>query len=643
MAAYTSGKVHLLDPSGVVQDYYFSWKVISESTINTKSTISWTLTSGVLSDDYVFTTLSGVNLFLDGKRQGTVNSGIRLEPGESAELCSGTYTVVKDSVTNIGTFIVSITLTGQVTYQSKYSDTIYNFTLPGNEPYQRKTVEVASARQDGAGAAIFAVSDFTDETNPTITYQYIQPSDVATATVEACISFTGATDDIEYRPISIDETTYTFELTGTERSKFWTLLDAGTTATVRFYLRTNETLITGETKSTGYNYITKTFNFVNYKPVITTSSDDIPLVEDANSDTLALTGDSRTMVRYYSTAHINAEAIARKGATITSYEVRNGDITLNTFSEQIPNITSNTFYFSATDNRGHTTNEAAVFNNLSDLKWIEYIRPTCKISHEPMNGEGELVVTITGKYFEGSFGSVPNTLSLEYDIHDNDIVYDEGVIPWQVWGTIEPNVDSEHNYEYTFTITGLDHTKMQHLHIRVIDALTLAEAEAAYIPSAESLFDWSQYDFNFNIPVSLTGGYMYPQWILWQLPESPTQDDINNALLGDGVEITLDHPISEQPSGIVLVFSLYRNGAIEDKSVQSFFVSRVEVTHLLSACPHTFMMAINSNMSVFGAKYITISDTKLRGFEGNTNSGTASGSGITFDNSKFVLRYVIGV
>ena len=90
----------------------------------------------------------------------------------------------------------------------------------------------------------------------------------------------------------------------------------------------------------------------------------------------------------------------------------------------------------------------------------------------------------------------------------------------------------------------------------------------------------------------------------------------------------------------MLVFSLYRNGAAENVSINSAFISKYEVAALPDA-PHTFWMAINAGFSTIGAKYLYINDTTITGHEGNTSSG--ANSGITFNNSMYVLRYVIGV
>ena len=110
--------------------------------------------------------------------------------------------------------------------------------------------------------------------------------------------------------------------------------------------------------------------------------------------------------------------------------------------------------------------------------------------------------------------------------------------------------------------------------------------------------------------------------------------------MNDSQTITLSKAISKQTSGIILVFSYYDSGAAKDHSFNTHFVSKKQV-ELFPNCGHTFMMGLNAGFSSIGAKYLYFTDTTISGHSGNTTSGT--NSGITFNNSKYVLRYVIGV
>ena len=107
-----------------------------------------------------------------------------------------------------------------------------------------------------------------------------------------------------------------------------------------------------------------------------------------------------------------------------------------------------------------------------------------------------------------------------------------------------------------------------------------------------------------------------------------------------GHTIALSETISSQQSGISLVFSEYADGAVINSSFTSFFVSKKLVaTH--SGAGHCFQM-ITSNLAYFATKYLYISDAKIVGHDNNGLTGTGA-NGITYNNKRFVLRYVIGV
>lgn len=105
--------------------------------------------------------------------------------------------------------------------------------------------------------------------------------------------------------------------------------------------------------------------------------------------------------------------------------------------------------------------------------------------------------------------------------------------------------------------------------------------------------------------------------------------------------VTLAEPISKQTKGIVLVFSRYSGGEVRNYHFNSFFVSK-EFVALHPGIGNTFMMTTDGSFSVVAAKYLYINDGTIVGNDINTATGTGL-SGITYENSGFVLRYVIGV
>ena len=103
--------------------------------------------------------------------------------------------------------------------------------------------------------------------------------------------------------------------------------------------------------------------------------------------------------------------------------------------------------------------------------------------------------------------------------------------------------------------------------------------------------------------------------------------------------ITFSELVSKQPSGIVLVFSEFSDGVVRNQTWSSHFVHKsVIASH--SGTGHCFWMS-TSNGAYIATKYLYIKDD---GITGHANNGlTFTNSGVTLNNTRFVLRYVIGV
>lgn len=106
-----------------------------------------------------------------------------------------------------------------------------------------------------------------------------------------------------------------------------------------------------------------------------------------------------------------------------------------------------------------------------------------------------------------------------------------------------------------------------------------------------------------------------------------------------GQTATLKEPVSEQPTGIMLVFSEYVDGAASD----STFHHRPVLKDWVALHPGKAecIQLSASNLAFFATKYLYIFDDKINGHDNNNKTGTGA-CGITYTNNRFVLRYVIG-
>lgn len=586
----------------------FDWAVVSQDVASNSSYISWTLTfksngTGTAESSCSADFPDVINVYVDNNLYTrNITSDWSVGAGQSKILALGNTTVYHQS-------------SGAQPFTFSF-DTRWELAVSSTTSFGW-SVGVQSDAIDYIvrSASLISVSPDSPTDERSYTINYSNPAGNYATLLQIGAEFSDG--KIAFAARDVDKTAglTKFTLTDTDKSKLYNKLNEGyTDVTVRFYIKSTVPAGSGS-ETVKSEFISKTVSFVKYFPKLN------PTVVEGNSDVFNLTQSDSTMVAGMSDAVFTTGAEAVKGATIVRQYISNGDQQLdNASTGTLNDVTSNTFYFYVEDSRGNVTRDFKVVN------WIPYVKPTCKVKTENIATDGKLTVYLSGKYFNGSFGAVSNRLYMDYK------VYKDGEDVPETWNmkTLSPTVDEDNNYTQTVTITGLEYDKRYRYIIRVFDEL-VTSAETSGIVAAEPLFDWGKEDFRFYIPVQMDKGFMYPQTLLWQ----------GAAQMGDNESITLDKPVSEQPTGLVLVFSLYRDN-VEDASIHSFFLSRVELDYLLKGKPHMFMMGINSNLSVFGSKYLYINEDSISGFEGNTNSGTAA-CGITFDNSKFVLRYVIGV
>lgn len=141
---------------------------------------------------------------------------------------------------------------------------------------------------------------------------------------------------------------------------------------------------------------------------------------------------------------------------------------------------------------------------------------------------------------------------------------------------------------------------------------------------------WVYYDwYRSSLSKSKSEEIYHGQKVLWS----------GNYYMSAAQSIVLSELISEQPNGIVLVFSRFANGASENSNYNQFFVSKTHVANHGGAGSAFFMAAVN--FSYICAKYLYISNDRITGNDNNTAKGT--NNGVTYANDSYVLRYVIGV
>ena len=306
-------------------------------------------------------------------------------------------------------------------------------------------------------ANITAASSFNDEENPTITYN--NPAGNLATSLKACISWTGA-DDIAYREIPKTGTSYTFNLTDAERAKLRSSIPNSDKRRVKFYVTTT---IDGEIF---YSTLDRRFSIVNANPTLT------PTIVDSNK-----------LIRYYSNATYTIGAAAIKGASLTSQKVAHNNITKTTATGTFNAIENANFVFSATDSRGHNTQK------IITKTLVEYIKLTCNQNIKPT--VGNVMINISGNYFNGNFGAVANTLTVQYRYKVQDGTYSD----WTTAAVIKKG----NTYTATASLSDLDYRTTYVFQSRAIDKInTNGINSEEKIIRVQPVFDWGANDFNIN-------------------------------------------------------------------------------------------------------------------------------------------------
>lgn len=331
-------------------------------------------------------------------------------------------------------------------------------------------------------ATIETAPNFNDEQNPTITYS--NPAGTNVKSLRACISLDGSKDDVAYRDISKTGTSYTFYLTDAERDVLREATKGSNSRTVKFYVRSE----------IGSNYqgsnLARTFTIKDPKPIIN------PTITDSNDDTYALTGDRNKLVRYYSNAAITMGAEAVKKATLKSTKVTCGNKSLTadgTINATINAIESATFVFTATDSRGNTTTKT-VTPSSGIFSSVDYIKLTCSLGNNMPDADGNMTVNVSGNYFNGSFGATSNSLNVYYRYKTAGGSY----------GKWEPMTATKNGNTYSATanLTGFDYQTAYVFQAYAVDVLATVYTLEKTV-KATPVFDWSENDFKFNVPVSI--------------------------------------------------------------------------------------------------------------------------------------------
>lgn len=180
-------------------------------------------------------------------------------------------------------------------------------------------------------------------------------------------------------------------------------------------------------------------------------------VVDTNQDAVDLTGDGSKLIKYKSTAKITPTAASKNSSSISKITVDGVDVTS---ALNVSNVNRNTFTIVATDSRGFST----TLNKTVTM--IDYVQLSCSCKVKRASQvSSKVTLNGSGNYYNGSFGTTNNTLSLSFSYKE------KGTNDWISGGIITPTISSN---TYTFEVqapTDFDYKKAYEFIVYYTDKL----------------------------------------------------------------------------------------------------------------------------------------------------------------------------
>ena len=356
------------------------------------------------------------------------------------------------------------------TISNKTSGTTpFKFTIKDtqNSSWCNYTSSTFSLGVDPAGSDIGAVANFNIGNAITVPItKYASMYDVIVVKIGSTTikTFNNAQDPTTITFTS-SELNKIYELTKNDKKKEFTFV-------LTTYEDSSKATVVGVAKTT-----TATGYIVGSDPSINSIT-----FEDTNSTTKALTNDSSKMVRYKSNVKVSVSASGVNSATITSVTINDKTATLSNgyYVATFNSVSTNSFKVVVVDSRGFDTPDTKT------MPMVSYIPLTLSANvyrDEPTNGK--VVIDYSGNYFSGSFGSVSNTLTVQYR-------YIEKGGSWEdVWNTLTPTIVGN-TYNGNAIIEGFDYQKQYVFQVRATDKLNSPEPTVVNVTKGEAILYWKE-------------------------------------------------------------------------------------------------------------------------------------------------------
>lgn len=334
----------------------------------------------------------------------------------------------------LGTTVHRVSHDADGTKTAQLTDTFnINATLDGTKVGSITASGSITLDRIARNATIVTANDFTDETNPTLTY-----SNPSSFSCDVSIEFAGGSIS-RAGAASGAGGSYEMQLTDSERTALRNASKNSPTLKVAYVLKTT---IDG---TAYYSRADRKMNVVDAAPELGAVS-----YEDTNAATVAVTGDKSRIVQNHSTLTVTVPtATAKKGATIASYAIAFGGVTKTVKAAGAVSLGavdvsySQALTVTATDSRGFTASQSV------QVTVDDYSAPTAVIDlHRLNNFEPETFITAHPRYsYLNGKNSVTITAKFK-KVSDTDYG-----TPIALADSVQSTVTCDRDSAYDFSVT----------------------------------------------------------------------------------------------------------------------------------------------------------------------------------------------
>lgn len=337
----------------------------------------------------------------------------------------------------LGTTVHRVSHDADGTKTAQLTDTFnINSTIDGKKVGSITASDSISLDRIARNATIVTANDFTDETNPTLTY-----SNPSSFSCDVSIEFEGGSIT-RAGAINGASGSYTMQLTDSERTTLRNASKNSPTLKVTYVLKTT---IDG---TAYYSRADRKMNVVDAAPELGAVS-----YEDTNAATVAVTGDKSRIIQNHSTLTVTIpKATAKKGTTIASYAIAFGGVTKTVKAAGAVSLGavdvsySQALTVTATDSRGFTASKSV------QVTVDDYSAPTAVIDlHRLKNFEPTTYITASARY---SYLNGKNAVTISAKF--KKVSYSSYGTPIELADSIQSTVTCDRDSAYDFVVTVAD-------------------------------------------------------------------------------------------------------------------------------------------------------------------------------------------